>query len=286
MNFFKFTTYTFSVLAVVLASSTALAMSKPQLPNFLKRPPEPAQPPTQIFWHENSLNGQSFCSSTFRNMLIESGDFMLNGNRHPSDILQPIVNNLGFRFRSVTPDIMAYDLSGNCRLIDGRRTGSLSFGAQPGDDGIGAGLYVFQGFEDKAILSTSYFAISSDPSRGPWIRSRINYTYNNVLPEHIFSGSEKYFDIEMRYLSNEGIWKTATRNRIVNGTGKEIIIQHQLPYDTLAELRIVAPSDVFLVPAAHELHNLFGDYIFPTVYNLSFQTETCVPDLISDECIE
>lgn len=290
MKIFKVTMHYISVIAFLFASSAALAASKAWFPSVPTKSAEPDQPPTQMFWHENRLNAQSFCSSTFINNLLMTGDFWQVGNRHPEDVLQPIMRQKYFWYTAhanLAKDIIAYDPSGNCRLVDGKRKGSLTFGAQPEDDGVGAGLYVFTTIEDKAILSTSYFAISADPSRGPWIKSKVNYAYNNSLPGHIsFPNSERYFDIEIRYLDNEGAWTTISRDRITNGSTREARGQYQLPYDTLVELRIVSPFESFSVPVDHELHNLYGDYIFPSIYDFSLQTETCVPDLISGECLE
>lgn len=289
MNLLKLARHVFTALAFAIISLTTQAMSKPQPTDFSDRPIELPQPPAQIFWHEIGLNSQSFCSSTFISKLMETGDFLQMGTRHPSDILQPIMRQTYLSWSpyvNLAPDLVAYDPSGNCRIINGKNTGSLTFGAQPSEDGIGAGLYIFSGIEERTILSASYFAISSDPSRGPWVKAKVNFEFNNTLPDNIVADSEKYFHIQLRYLNQDGVWRLGRRAKIGSGTAKEVTFQLRLRYDTLVELQILTPSELYIMRNDHELANLYGDYIFPTIYNFSLQTETCVPDLISGECLE
>lgn len=267
------------IVAAGAASINALASSQ-----ILQRPPLYAEASSaksktsSLFWHETTFNGNSFCDQSYIDNVMSSGGFIegiffwiypaiFNGREYDQ------------KYRYMAPGMTVYDPIGVCSNDEGTEEdvdGYLYFGATPKNG-------IFDGIDDNgSIVSMEYPAISSSGERGPYVEANISLYHFNQWAHQLGSSSLATFVFALYYVDLEGKWQLSEKTYIENYSGAEdFSISAQLPYSTVAQLRLETlyrdpRAPVWPAPRAA---------VFPSVFSVSLWTETCVPDLISGQCL-
>lgn len=268
-----------------------------------------------LYWHEIFFDSQAFCNPlasgysppeyTFSYSVFHPDNDPANtwpalvelfDNFAITPSSMPLEGNYAF----ITPDIYAYSPAGLCSdhfNIENSTMvpkGGLTLGAKaaPLDskDFLQDFSYVSHPWvytlDDRLLLKMEYPVISSTSGRGPFAEATIRMAFRGTSSFRT-DPKDRPLYFGLYYLNQTGRWTRASRLKISKTNGMEdFTISAQLPYDTVAQVRLETSYDSITAYPRYFLGATpYYRHLFGRIQNLRLLTETCVPDVISGDCV-